>query len=281
MAKKVKGTKIDLATFVGPTTIAHVLPSAPDPNREPSERGGRSGRGGGNRGGFDRDAQSRADPEWSRGNQGGGFDRGGDNKRGSGFNEDAPWQKAGPRGGMGGMDRNDKGGGYNRNGYRSGGRYEEPPMERPAHLKLNLEGRTKPLENQSSDSVVPPAAPFQNRSSAAPVEKNSLDKWNSVLPPKQDVRGLDNDRRGNGNDRRVKGYDSTRRSGDITGRGGDSFGGDNRQDVSGHNNPAILAAKAEAERKAEELKVIKKSFYLFIIGDDIQIQLSLTQSCMR
>ena len=70
MSKKVKGIKLDLFEFNG-SSNDEALPSAPDPNRDPNDRG-RGGRGGG-RGGGDRFGGDRGD----RGDRGGGGGFGG------------------------------------------------------------------------------------------------------------------------------------------------------------------------------------------------------------
>jgi hypothetical protein len=146
MSKKFKGQKVDNALLLGPAAgdVMSNLPSAPDPNRIPTERGfrgdgaswGRDGGGGGgdrrgggdrggDRGGGDRGGGGFGGDRGGGGGFGGGGDRGGG---GGGFggggddDSDEPWSRA-PRRGRGGGDRDSGfgGGGGGFGGDRGGG----------------------------------------------------------------------------------------------------------------------------------------------------------------
>ena len=183
--KKVKGQKLDLASFNGIDADSSMeLPSAPNPNREPNEGRGRGRRdfsnsgydGGGNR----NDQRSfkgndNFDGNWSRsdstnvrgGNQmpSRNFDpRQSDNNDGR---TNDPWQRSSQQSNQTVLrfDNTNRTDPYG----NSNSRERDYPSQRPDHMKLKLEPR-------SSNSSYPVSSTSNNSSSV-----DSDDKWSKVF----------------------------------------------------------------------------------------------------
>eukprot|EP01038_Epipyxis_sp_PR26KG_P006143 gene6143-8470_t len=217
MSKKVKGTKMDLSTFVGDANDKLSLPTAPaDPSTRPERRyGDRGDRGNRDGGGFNRDREG----------GGRGYNRDGGGSGGGGYNRNEGGNNFRDRDG-GRFDRNDRnddresgGGGWGRNdrrrdpvdesnndngdgeawqkvssnsGYRSrGGKENFVAEERPDHLKLKLTSTKAP---EPTTSNTPSTITTADNTTQSTVKEDKWDKLFKNSTSTSESRPYGNDR---------------------------------------------------------------------------------------